>query len=144
MQLFSLTVVSSQCPHISRRQALNPLSMPKRSLSSDSESCYDTEVDSYGDDASKRRISSSKSRSKKRLRKVHGSSSVTREINIDSPPHSKSSHIIESSGPIRLALLEWYKTVHDIRGMPWRKSYDPTQGPDERAQRAYEVEFFFH
>jgi A/G-specific adenine glycosylase len=121
--------------------------MPKRSLStfvdSDSES-YDTEVvDSYSDDASKKKISSSKPRSKKRIRKVHASSSsVTHEISIDNPPHSRSSHIIESPGPIRLALLEWYKTVHDIRGMPWRKSYDPTQGPDERAQRAYEVVTF--
>ena len=122
--------------------------MPKRSLStfvdSDSESSYDTEVlDSYSDGASKKKISFSKSRSKKRIRKVHASSSsVTHEISLDSPPHSSSSHTIESSVPIRLALLEWYKTVHDIRGMPWRKSYDPTQGPNERAQRAYEVLFF--
>ena len=121
--------------------------MPKRGSSifvdSDSESCYDAEiVDSYSDDASKKKLSS-KSRSKKRLRKIHASSSpVTNEISIGSLLHSKSSHIIESSGPIRLALLEWYKTVHDIRGMPWRKSYDPSQGPDERAQRAYEVEIF--
>ena len=122
--------------------------MPKRGLStfvdSDSESCYDAEeVDSYSVDASKKRLSSSKSRSKKRIRKIHASSSsVTHDISIGSPPHSRSSHTIQSSGPIRLALLEWYKTVHDIRGMPWRKSYDPTQGPDERAQRAYEVEKF--
>ena len=121
--------------------------MPKRSLSnfvdSDSESSYEVEVvDSHSDGASKKRISSSKSRRKKKIQKIHTSSSVTREINIGSPPHSKSSHIIETSGPIRFALLKWYKTVHDIRGMPWRKSYDPTQGPDERAQRAYEVEIF--
>ena len=122
--------------------------MPKRSLStfvdSDSESSYEADVvNTYSDDASKKKTSSSKSRRKKKIQKVHASSSsVTHEINIGSPPHSKSSHIIESSGPIRLALLEWYKTVHDIRGMPWRKSYDPTQGPDERAQRAYEVEIF--
>lgn len=125
--------------------------MPKRSLStfvdSDSESSYGAEVvDSYSDDASKKKISSSKPRRKKKFQKVHASSSsVTHEpeINIGTPPHSKSSHIIKSSGPIRLALLEWYKAVHDIRGMPWRKSYDPTQGPDERAQRAYEVEIFY-
>ena len=121
--------------------------MPKRNLStlvdSDSESSYDAEVvDSYSDGASKKKTSSNL-RSNKRIRKVHASSSsVTHEISIDSPPHSRSSHIIESSGPIRLALLEWYKTVHDIRGMPWRKSYDPTQRPDERAQRAYEVAIF--
>jgi A/G-specific adenine glycosylase len=79
-------------------------------------------------------------RRKKKIQKVHTSSaSVT---NTGSPPHSKSSHIIGPSAPIRFALLEWYKAVHDTRGMPWRKRYDPTQGPDERAQRAYEVGIF--
>ena len=122
--------------------------MAKRRLSAffdpDSESSYDAEVvDSSSDDASKEKISSSKSRKKKKTQEVHtSSSSVTHEINIGNLPHSKSSHIIGSSGPIRLALLEWYKTVHDTRGMPWRKPYDPNQGPDERAQRAYEVEIF--
>jgi A/G-specific adenine glycosylase len=125
--------------------------MPKRSrslstlLDSDSGSSYDAEVVdswSYRDDASKRKITSSKPRKKKKIQKVNASSSVTHEINVGSPPHSQSSHTIESSGPMRLALLEWYKTVHDIRGMPWRKPYDPNQGPDERARRAYEVMIF--
>lgn len=130
--------------------------MPKRRLpnlfdsESESSKSYDTEVvdsaSSYGDDASKKRKSSSiisKSRGKKKIQKVHASSSsVTHDINIGNRPHSRSSHIIGSSGPIRLALLEWYKTVHDIRGMPWRKPYDPNKGPDERAQRAYEVRIF--
>lgn len=40
---------------------------------------------------------------------------------------------------VRNALLAWYKTVHDTRGMPWRRPYDPNLGPEERAQRAYEV-----
>ena len=122
--------------------------MPKRSLSdSDSGSSYNAEeVDSDYDDTSRKRVSSYitlKSRKKKKIQKVHASSSsLTPEINIDSLPHSKSSHIIGSSIPMRLALLEWYKTVHDIRGMPWRKPYEPTQSPDERAQRAYEVGMF--
>ena len=115
--------------------------MPKRSLSDyDSDSSYDTQVD--GDDAWKERITASKSRKKKKVQEVHASSSsVTHEIKIANP-HSKSSHIIGSAGPIRLALLEWYKIAHDIRGMPWRKPYDPNRGPDERAQRAYEVDIF--
>ncbi|KAG6865440.1 hypothetical protein C0991_002516 [Blastosporella zonata] len=53
--------------------------------------------------------------------------------------HSSSSHIIKSPGPLQDALLQWYKTVHATRGMPWRKPYDPHLGPEERGQRAYEV-----
>lgn len=55
--------------------------------------------------------------------------------------HSRSSHDIQSSSLVRLALLRWYAGVHASRGMPWRKPYDPSQGPEERAQRAYEVGF---
>ena len=54
-------------------------------------------------------------------------------------PHAQSSHIIQSPAPIRVALLKWYETVKDTRGMPWRKPFDPTLGPEERSQRAYEV-----
>ncbi len=53
--------------------------------------------------------------------------------------HPKSTHTILSPGSARTALLDWYKTVHDARGMPWRKPYNPTLDPNERAQRAYEV-----
>lgn len=122
--------------------------MPKRSLSnvfdSDSESSkgYDPELVSDSDYASKKAISitSTSGRRKKKIQKLDASSSsVSQGITIGSLPHSKASHIIGTSVPIRLALLEWYKAVHDTRGMPWRKPYDPTQGPDERAQRAYEV-----
>lgn len=58
-------------------------------------------------------------------------------VNLSS--HPKSAHTILAPGSARTSLLEWYKTVHDARGMPWRKPYDPTLGPNERAQRAYEV-----
>ncbi|PPQ87673.1 hypothetical protein CVT25_011440 [Psilocybe cyanescens] len=57
----------------------------------------------------------------------------------DAPRHPKFTHIVVSPAPMRKSLLGWYKTVHDTRGMPWRRSYDPNLGPDERAQRAYEV-----
>ena len=53
--------------------------------------------------------------------------------------HPVSRHIIANAAPLRSALLEWYSGVHEARGMPWRKPYDPTLGPEERAQRAYEV-----
>ncbi|KAF5383159.1 hypothetical protein D9615_004998 [Tricholomella constricta] len=57
----------------------------------------------------------------------------------DALSHSASGHVIHTPGPIRIALLRWYAGVHTSRGMPWRKPYDPLQGPEERAQRAYEV-----
>ncbi|EKM57038.1 uncharacterized protein PHACADRAFT_92514 [Phanerochaete carnosa HHB-10118-sp] len=53
--------------------------------------------------------------------------------------HPLSTHIILNAAPLRSALLEWYAGVHEARGMPWRKPYDPTLRPDNRAQRAYEV-----
>ncbi|TFK41618.1 hypothetical protein BDQ12DRAFT_710665 [Crucibulum laeve] len=53
--------------------------------------------------------------------------------------HPRSIHTINSGHSIRTALLQWYSTVHETRGMPWRKPYDASQGPEERAQRAYEV-----
>jgi len=53
--------------------------------------------------------------------------------------HPKSAHIVTSPAPIRTALLAWYKTVHETRGMPWRQEYNPDLEPDERAQRAYQV-----
>ncbi|PPR02215.1 hypothetical protein CVT26_012107 [Gymnopilus dilepis] len=57
----------------------------------------------------------------------------------DVPLHAKSTHVISSPQAMRSALLDWYETVRDIRGMPWRRPYDPHLGPEERAQRAYEV-----
>jgi A/G-specific adenine glycosylase len=54
-------------------------------------------------------------------------------------PHPKSTHRIESPGPIRVALLHWYSGVQASRGMPWRKPYNPSLEPEQRAQRAYEV-----
>ncbi|SJL15645.1 uncharacterized protein ARMOST_19149 [Armillaria ostoyae] len=53
--------------------------------------------------------------------------------------HSKSQHVISNADEICDALLRWYSGVHATRGMPWRKVYDPNLGPEERAQRAYEV-----
>lgn len=55
------------------------------------------------------------------------------------PSHPPSRHIISQPEPLQSALLAWYSTVHDARRMPWRKPYDPSFGPEERAQRAYEV-----
>ncbi|KAI6046406.1 DNA glycosylase [Pisolithus marmoratus] len=57
------------------------------------------------------------------------------------PRHSTSTHVVAKSdiGQVRKSLLEWYDKVHDVRGMPWRKRYDPSLGKEGSAQRAYEV-----
>jgi A/G-specific adenine glycosylase len=53
--------------------------------------------------------------------------------------HPAKNHVIVDPLPIREKLLTWYASVHEARGMPWRKPYDPTLNRDQRAQRAYEV-----
>ena len=60
-------------------------------------------------------------------------------IGVRDSPHSKSLHLIGSPGPMRTALLQWYATVRDSRGMPWRKSPKLSRDPEQRSQRAYEV-----
>ncbi|KAG8898958.1 hypothetical protein FRC00_002107, partial [Tulasnella sp. 408] len=54
-------------------------------------------------------------------------------------PHSKSLHNVAKVKPLTGGLLEWFDSVRDTRGMPWRKEYDPSLSEDEKAQRAYEV-----
>lgn len=56
-----------------------------------------------------------------------------------SPLHPRSLHDITCIGPVTSELLRWYAVVQQDRGMPWRKPFNPAQGPEERAQRAYEV-----
>lgn len=107
-------------------------------------------TDSEYDDVSSRRKSkyfnstkrkSGPTRKKPKVLKIEASprSSKPQELGAVMPLHSKSTHDILSPAPVRIALLDWYKTVHDTRGMPWRKPYDPTLSPERRAQRAYEV-----
>src|SRR5258708_25399286 len=54
-------------------------------------------------------------------------------------PHPRSQHLIPSPDLMRSSLLRWYSGVHEVRGMPWRKQFDPSLDADARAQRAYEV-----
>ena len=54
-------------------------------------------------------------------------------------PHPQSRHLIASPDLMRPSLLKWYSGVHEVRGMPWRKPFDPSLDADARAQRAYEV-----
>lgn len=48
-------------------------------------------------------------------------------------------HVVVRIDPIRKSLLDWYWQIHEVRGMPWRKTFDPSLDKDGRAQRAYEV-----
>ncbi|KAF9523248.1 DNA glycosylase [Crepidotus variabilis] len=66
-------------------------------------------------------------------------SSNTHQTVLPHEIHPKSLHTVQSSPAMRLSLLKWYRGVHDARGMPWRKPYDPLLGRADRAQRAYEV-----
>ena len=67
------------------------------------------------------------------------------DINVGSTPvsfqHSEQVHVLSASKQevIRTALLEWFNTVRDTRGMPWRKPWTSGLSPAARSQRAYEV-----
>jgi len=54
-------------------------------------------------------------------------------------PHSSSRHYVERILACRPQLLDWYDEVKNLRGMPWRKAYDPDLSAVARNQRAYEV-----
>lgn len=127
--------------------------MPKRRRTSDLDSegdGSDFEGSKSCDDSDFRDASFGK-KTKKRVKKQHMKKKgvvrprsvdvdeVDTDIQIHVSTHSKSTHIISSPGPMRVALLRWYRTVHDTRRMPWRKPYNPSSSAEERAQRAYEV-----
>ncbi|OAX43694.1 DNA glycosylase [Rhizopogon vinicolor AM-OR11-026] len=102
---------------------------------------YDEDSDSSYNETS--RLDATK-KSRKTRQPAHG----TRKKNHDddSPTvansissHAVSIHVITAVEPMRVALLEWYDSVHDARKMPWRKKFDPSLDVEGRAQRAYEV-----
>lgn len=70
---------------------------------------------------------------------LHAEASTSAFDTYDTTPHSPLRHLISSPDPMRASLLEWYAGVHEVRGMPWRKPFDPSLDADARAQRAYEV-----
>ncbi len=93
----------------------------------------------------KKRTKSSKDTSSKRRRTSKSKeppktgTSLRDEIATSSKPHAMSDHVITDASPLQKALLAWYAGVHEARGMPWRKPYNPAFTLDQRAQRAYEV-----
>ncbi|QRV94249.1 HhH-GPD superfamily base excision DNA repair protein [Ceratobasidium sp. AG-Ba] len=55
------------------------------------------------------------------------------------PHHTSSRHDPHRLLPCLPALLKWFEEKRDVRGMPWRKTYDPALTKQQRGQRAYEV-----
>ena len=114
--------------------------MAKRRRSSDDDSDEDA---SYQPKTKVRRGKVSATRSKKPKgpdRLVGPEDQSLIELDVDERTmHSSSLHRINDAASLRVPLLRWYDTVHEVRGMPWRKPFDPTLDAEGRAQRAYEV-----
>ncbi|KAG8747815.1 hypothetical protein FRC10_011260 [Ceratobasidium sp. 414] len=53
--------------------------------------------------------------------------------------HPTTRHDPQRLLPYLPALLDWFEEKREVRGMPWRKTYDPNLAKDQRGQRAYEV-----
>ncbi|KAF9243111.1 DNA glycosylase [Melanogaster broomeanus] len=62
-----------------------------------------------------------------------------RDTSIVATTHPASWHAVRDIDVVRESLLAWYDKIHEVRGMPWRKTYDPSLDKDGKAQRAYEV-----
>ncbi|KIM33992.1 hypothetical protein M408DRAFT_302956 [Serendipita vermifera MAFF 305830] len=58
--------------------------------------------------------------------------------------HSRDTHHVGKAAAqsIQEQLSAWFDTVHDVRGMPWRRRWDPTLSPEAKAQRAYEARHY--
>lgn len=105
---------------------------------------YDENSDSSHNETSRLKVTKKTRKTRQpsthRTQRSHEDDSLT-VINSVSG-HSVSTHVITTVEPMRIALLEWYDSVHDARRMPWRKKFDPSLDVDGRAQRAYEVGSF--
>ncbi|CCL99105.1 uncharacterized protein FIBRA_01119 [Fibroporia radiculosa] len=121
---------------------------PKRVADPDSDASYcsleDEHDDSYRPSSSKStkksRTAKRAPRARKRVKGDHAVESGTEsDTHGDAPRHSNALHTIAEPEPLREALLAWYADVHEVRGMPWRKPYNPALDEEQRAQRAYEV-----
>ncbi|KAG6861292.1 hypothetical protein C0995_001846 [Termitomyces sp. Mi166 len=89
-----------------------------------------SDASSYQDKRKRKALtkSSNTSKSAESPRKL-----VPRGLGGETYLHTSSSHVIKSPGVLQDTLLEWYRTVHTTRGMPWRKPFNPHLGPEERS-----------
>lgn len=53
--------------------------------------------------------------------------------------HDSKYHHVGDIAKLQPNLLDWFESVREKRGMPWRKRYDPSLSMDEKGQRAYEI-----
>ncbi|KIJ65864.1 hypothetical protein HYDPIDRAFT_87439 [Hydnomerulius pinastri MD-312] len=111
------------------------------------EDCSGQESDSSFVDVPKSRHAAKKGKTTRQSRKVASKRAQATSSNRNleavgasvTATHPTSWHTVKGVEAIRISLLEWYDRIHEVRGMPWRKTYDPSLGRDGRAQRAYEV-----
>ena len=115
--------------------------MAKRARQVKDDSDYDQGFESDASFAPAAKRARSRPKTTRTKQGVKASKSQLAEASVEGPRHPVSRHTIADPEPLRCALLKWYAGVHESRGMPWRKPYDPTWGPEERAQRAYEVRY---
>lgn len=135
------------CPRTITSHSNSWILMGKRRASDDdyasdvgaisSDSHYSPDAESSNANKSKKKTR--RAPAKKRAKASVASDDEVEPATLTANPHPASLHRITDAKPIRAALLKWYAGVHEIRGMPWRKVYDPSLGPEERGQRAYEV-----
>lgn len=86
---------------------------------------------------------------RKREETRHSSESLAQDVaslDISSAPCAAGDHPVtrhaltkKRAQSINSALALWFPTVHDTRGMPWRKPFDLTLSSEAKGQRAYEV-----
>ena len=118
---------------------VQPPKNKKRRISADSE--YISSGDSDGGYEPKPPTKKVKANRKKPTKRkvLDEKASDHDEIEKVTATHPASLHKIVNAKAMREALLQWYSGVHENRGMPWRKAYDPHFTREERSQRAYEV-----
>lgn len=127
--------------------------MSKRTRTADNDTDTDTDISEFLEVASDgSHCEAPKSRSKKTRQKrkvaskrgrIHddGSHGVARRIGTSRVTHPTSWHVVVRVDPVRESLLHWYQQIHEVRGMPWRKTFGGSLDEGGRAQRAYEVRF---
>ncbi|CAE6439001.1 hypothetical protein ACGC1H_006917 [Rhizoctonia solani] len=88
----------------------------------------------------KKRVNSKSTKATRGPKKAQ--SAITDTPEVSGPveaPHTTSRHDPTRLLPYIPALLDWFENQRDVRGMPWRKVYNPNLTKPERGQRAYEV-----
>ncbi|KAG9312054.1 DNA glycosylase [Chiua virens] len=120
--------------------------MPKRTRThdtdTDSSEFFEASDASYCEEPkprSKKTRQTRNSVASKRVRASIVQSAASSTSSTSSPMHPASWHVVENVNPVWESLLDWYGQIHEVRGMPWRKTFDGSLDRDGRAQRAYEV-----